>query len=398
MSVPWETETYRVHTPKSKGASDVTISQYAARLATAAALYAVAGRVGLTIPFTANNVSPIWPASGVALACLLLFGWQCWPAIAVASFLVNFFSPLPPLAALGLAVGNTSAALAGIFLLRRIPGFHPSLSRLRDVLGLIAFPAALASMISASFGSCVFALLGIKPWVSLGPTWLIYYLGDATGILLAAPLLLSLGEWAHLRPTRRILELLGLVFLLAATCLLLFDERLHLAASHSVMALLVFPFVLWAAIRFGISGTAMSNVVIASFAVIETAAGSGPFSKSGPFTNALLLQFFFATVAISGLLLAAVIAERRNAEAEREKLIREQAAQEAARESEKRYRLIVEMANEGIWTLDSRYRTTFVNRQFAEMLGYEPEEMLGKNASEFCPDAFPVSFANEAGG
>ncbi len=390
--MPWETETYRVDrslSPKSEGASDVTISQYAARLATTAALYAVAGRVGLTIPFTANNVSPIWPASGVALACLLLFGWQCWPAIAVAAFLVNFFSPLPHLAALGLAVGNTSAALAGMFLLRRIPGFHISLSRLSDVLALIAFPAALASIISASFGSSVFALLGIQPWASLGPTWLIYYLGDATGILLAAPLLLSLGEWAHLRPTRRILEFLVLLLLLAATCLVLFGERLNLAARHNVLALMVFPFVLWAAIRFGISGAAMSNIVIASFAVIETAGGFGPYSKSGPFTNALLLQFFFATVAVSGLLLAAVISEQRHAEAEREQLIREQAAQEAARESEKRYRRIVEVANEGIWTLDSQARTTFVNRQFAEMLGYEPEEMLGKNASEFCPDAFP---------
>ena len=390
--MPRETETSRAEylgSPKSKGASDVTIAQYAARLATTATLYAVAGRIGLTMPFTANNVSPIWPASGVALACLLLFGWQCWPAIAVAAFLVNFFSSLPPLAALGLAVGNTSAALAGAFLLRRIPGFHISLSRLRDVLALIAFPAALASIISASFGSTVFALLGIKPWASLGPTWLIYYLGDATGILSAAPLLLSLGEWAHLRPTRRILEFLVLLLLLAATCLLLFDERLHLAARYTVLALLVFPFVLWAAIRFGISGTAVSNIVIASLAVIETAAGFGPFSKSGPFTNALLLQFFFATVAVSGLLLAAVIAERHNAEAEREQLIREQAAQEAVREGEKRYRLIVEMANEGIWTLDSRHRTTFVNHRFAQMLGYEPEEMLGKNASEFCPDAFP---------
>jgi PAS domain S-box-containing protein len=392
LGVPWESDTYRkehsrLH--KSRGAVDAGIANYSVRLATTAALYVVAGRVGLAIPFTANNVSPIWPASGVALACLLLFGWQCWPAVTAGAFLVNVFSPLPPLAALGLALGNTSGALAGVFLLRRIPGFQISLSRLRDVLGLIAFPAALTSMISASVGCIVFALSGIKPWTSLGPTWLTYYLGDATGILSTAPLLLSFGEWAHLRPVRRILEFLGLLLLLAATCLLMFDEPRQMAARHSVLALVVLPFILWAAIRFGIGGTAVSNLVIGSFALIETARGVGPFTDSKPFVNALLLQFFFAIVTISGLVLAAVIAERRNAEAEREKVIREQAAQEAVRQTEKRYRLIVEVANEGIWTLDSQLRTTFVNRQFAEMLGYEPNEMLGKHAAEFCPDTFP---------
>ncbi|HUB33130.1 MAG TPA: MASE1 domain-containing protein [Bryobacteraceae bacterium] len=372
-------------------------AKYAARLVTTAALYAVAGRIGLAIPFTASNVSPIWPASGVALACLLRFGLDCWPAIAAAGFLVNFFSPLPPLAAAGLAVGNTSAAIAGYFLLRRIRGFDISLSRLRDVLGLIAFPAALASVISASFGSSVFSLFGIKPWPTMRPTWLIYYVGDATGILSVAPLLLSLGEWAQPHLARRVLEFSALLVLLAAACLLLFDERLHFAVHDSVLALLVFPFVLWAAIRFGISGTAVTNIVIGSFAVIETARGSGPFSSGDHLTNALLLQFFFATVTISGLLLAAVIAERGNAEAEREEVIRKQAAQEAVLESERRYRLIVEMANQGIWTLDAQNRTTFVNRQFAQMLGYEPEEMLGKSAREFCGDGFPCPSPTEQG-
>jgi len=392
VGVPWGSDTYRREHSRSRkfrGDVDVGIANYSVRLATTVALYAVAGRVGLAIPFTVNNVSPIWPASGVALACLLLFGWQCWPAITAGAFLVNFFTPLPPLAALGLALGNTAAALAGMFLLRRIPGFQTSLSRLRDVLGLIAFPAALTSMISASVGCIVFALSGIEPLVSLGPTWLIYYLGDAMGILSTAPLLLSFREWACLRSVRRILEFLGLLLLLAATCLLMFDEPSQMAARHSVLALMVFPFILWAAIRFGISGTAVTNLVIGSFAAIETARGLGPFTDSAPFVNALLLQFFFATVTISGLLLAAVIAERRNAEAEREKVIRQQAAQEAVRQTEKRYRLIVELANEGIWTLDSQLRTTFVNRQFAEMLGYEPNEMLGKHVGEFCPDTFP---------
>jgi PAS domain S-box-containing protein len=361
------------------------------RLAGTGVLYFLAGMAGLAVPFTAGNVSPVWPASGVALACLLLFGWGCWPAICLAAFLVNYSSHLPFLAALGLAGGNTAAALAGAFLVQSIPGFRTSLARLRDTLGLILLAAALCSAISASIGTGVLLLSGVKPWATGTTVWLMYYLGDAMGILLAAPLFLSLGELFKVRSAARILEMAGLLLLTALTSMLLFDEHVYFATRHTVLALLVFPFVLWAAIRFGVAGTALINAVIAAVALLATAHGLGPFSKDLPFTNALLLQLFFATLAVSGLLLSAVIAERKATEAERENLIRKQATQEAEWEGEKRYRRIVELASEGIWTLDAQGCTTFVNRQLAHMLGYEPEEMAGRSALEIGPEAFRTS-------
>jgi PAS domain S-box-containing protein len=367
------------------------------RLIGTGVLYFLAGMAGLAVPFTAGNVSPVWPASGVALACLLLFGWRCWPAIYLAAFLVNYFWHLPLLPALGLAGGNTAAALAGAFLLRSIPGFQTSLTRLRDMLGLMVLAAFLSSTISSSIGTAVLLFSGVKPWAEEAPLWTLYYLGDAMGILLAAPLLLSFRELLKLRSVARILELAGLFLLAALTSVLLFDEHLNFAGRHTVLALLVFPFVLWAAIRFGVAGTSLVNAVIAAIALLATAHGLGPFSKDLPFINALLLQLFFATVAVSGLLLSAVIAERQATEAEREYLIREQATQEAEREGEKRYRRIVELANEGIWTLDARGRTTFVNRQLAHMLGYEPKEMAGRTVPDFCPEASPASLL-EVGG
>lgn len=347
-------------------------------------LYFLAGMAGLAVPFTAGNVSPVWPAAGVSLACLLLFGRRCWPAVYLAAFLVNFSWHLSFLEALGLAAGNTVAALAGAFLLQNILSFQCSLTRLRDMLGLVLLAAPLSSAISASCGTGVLFLAGSKPWVSHGPSWTMYCFGDAMGIVLAAPLLLSFRELVKVRPAVRIAELAGLLLLTALTCVLLFDEHLYFAARHTVLALLVFPFVLWAAIRFGVVGTALTNAVITTVALLATAYGMGPFSKDVPFVNALLLELFFGTVTVSGLILSAVIAERKETEAERERLIREQATQQAEREGEKRYRRIVEMANEGIWTLDSSGCTTFVNRQFANMLGYEPQEMDGKSALTFC--------------
>jgi len=75
------------------------------------AAYLLAGKIGLAVPFTSGNVSPFWPPAGVALAAVLLFGYRIWPAVALGAFTVNFFTPIPHLAAIGIAFGNTVGPL-----------------------------------------------------------------------------------------------------------------------------------------------------------------------------------------------------------------------------------------------------------------------------------------------
>jgi PAS domain S-box-containing protein len=58
-------------------------------------------------------------------------------------------------------------------------------------------------------------------------------------------------------------------------------------------------------------------------------------------------------------------------------------AERALRDSEERYRRIVEMADEGIWAINSQARTTYVNRRMAEMLGCSVGEIVGRSAFEF---------------
>src|SRR5207245_3901529 len=68
-------------------------------------------------------------------------------------------------------------------------------------------------------------------------------------------------------------------------------------------------------------------------------------------------------------------------------------AEEAVRASEARYRQIVETAFEGVWIIDSNNRTTFVNHRMAEMLGYVPEEMLGRPVLTFMDHDAQAAFA-----
>src|SRR6266446_8600169 len=137
---------------------------YLLRLSSVFGLYLAAGKLGLSAPFTSGNVSPVWPASGVALASVLLWGYEVWPGLALAAFFVNFLSPIPALSCIGIAIGNTLSALLGGYLVRRFANDRPSFERLRDVLGLMAFGAAIAPMIAASVGATTLLLTHVRAW------------------------------------------------------------------------------------------------------------------------------------------------------------------------------------------------------------------------------------------
>ena len=82
--------------------------------------YCIAGKLGqATTNIRSSNLSPVWPAYGIALAAFLVCGRRIWSAIALGAFLIAFFSPVTHLAALGQAVGATLAAFTGAFLLQQ---------------------------------------------------------------------------------------------------------------------------------------------------------------------------------------------------------------------------------------------------------------------------------------
>lgn len=70
------------------------------------------------------------------------------------------------------------------------------------------------------------------------------------------------------------------------------------------------------------------------------------------------------------------------------------AAEAALRESEERNRIIVETAQEGIWVLDASNRTVFINKKLADMLGYSPDEIMGRPPTDFIPPD-DVAFTEE---
>jgi len=278
------------------------------QVATVFLAYLVAGTLGqATTSIRSGNLGPVWPASGIALAAVLACGYRIWPGIAASAFLVAFQSPVFLLTAVGQAAGATLAAVSGTFLLRRVANFDPALPRLRDALALIVLGAFASATVSASIGVVSLFATQLQAYAGLPSAWLIYWLGDATGVLLVTPLVFTLPTLLEVRSRGRTVELAVLLTLLMAACFLVFGDLPFFPIRLHVLAFAVLPFVMWAAIGFGIGGASLSVFLVATAATLLTAMGSGPFSAHTPFINAALLDVLFVVLAVSGLPLAAVI-------------------------------------------------------------------------------------------
>src|SRR3954463_8343245 len=84
-----------------------------------AAIYLVAAKFGFTLAFTAEQVTLVWPPTGLALAAVLLLGIDIWPGIFLGAFVANITSREPAAVALAIAMGNTLEAVAAAWLVRR---------------------------------------------------------------------------------------------------------------------------------------------------------------------------------------------------------------------------------------------------------------------------------------
>lgn len=376
------------------------------RLAIVFICHFTAGELGLAVPFTSSNVSPVWPAAGVAVAAVLIWGVEVAPAIATAAFLLNFLHAIPFLPALGMGIANMSSALLAGYLLARLFDFKPSLASLKDVLRFVLISALVAPTVAAFLGLASLSLAHKSAWSGFAAAWRIWWIGDAMGVLVVAPLLLA---WRDLTQRCRgwgLFELSVLsLFVLASSCLVFGP---WVAFRDDVLAFVVFPFVIWAAIRFRVAGAAISSVLLSAVAVWGTAHGFGPFVNHSALRNAELLQMYIAVTALTGLILSAVINEREQiakADALKEKLLIGVEAEKEALEAkvfertrqleEKTAKLsqqarLLDLANDGIFVRDAVGNISYWNEGAERLYGWTAEETLGRSTHELLKTEFPI--------
>ena len=276
-----------------------------------AVVYVASARLGLSLAFVEEAVTLIWPPTGIALAALLLLGYRMWPGIVLGAFVANLWSNGSVLFSVGTAIGNPLEALAGAYLLHRVIAFRTDLDRVKDVAGLVLLAAMLAPTISATIGVFSLSLSGGAAWADFGSIWLGWWMGDALGTLIVAPVLLTVAGRPWRRYTRaQYLEALVLLAGLAALTYVEFVASASFLEASWPLAYAIYPFVIWAALRFGPPGAAAAVLLSSIIAVLGTIRGNGPFAEGSDFDNVLQLLVFMAMLALTALLLGAVIAER----------------------------------------------------------------------------------------
>lgn len=289
--------------------------------AVALAYYATA-KVGLVLALVGDQVTPLWLPTGISVAALLMAGRKVWPGVALGAFCANVALQSGFGAVVLITIGNTAAPLLAWYLLTRF-GLRRELDRLRDAL-LLVFAAAFGAMtVSAAVGTAALKLDNTVPWHDLPAVFAVWWTGDAMGVLVFTPLLLTLPRHWHV-PPRRLLEA---VALLAITLGL----SLFVTISQQRLLFLVFPMLIWAALRFQHAVAAPCAVII-SIAAVMSAAG-GHFTGNTVLTTMIVLQAFNGSVALTGLILSAVTSERNQAREAIERA-RQQLAETVARYQE----------------------------------------------------------------
>lgn len=166
------------------------------RILLLALAYVAAGRLSLLLAIPPGFVSGLFLPMGIALGALLIWGLPMSFGVFIGSTLLNIsISPaatisLPVvLLAAEIAVGSTLASLVGALLIRRFVGFPDSLTDERKIFAFFALGGPIATSISASVGVCVLYLNDLIPAKQMLNSWWTWWIGDAIGVLIAAPLM-----------------------------------------------------------------------------------------------------------------------------------------------------------------------------------------------------------------
>src|SRR5256714_2184007 len=387
---------------------------YVGLISIVAALYFAAAKLSLMLAIPPGYATAVWPPSGLALAAVLLAGNRAWPGIWLGAALANVTVESSALAAVFIGTGNALEAMVGASLIRHFIGVPRRFERGEDVFKFVGL-IAIASMVAATIGTLSIVATGAIPWADFPAHWWTWWQGDTTGIIIVTPLILL---WTDAPPEARRLsrkfETTGFALGLALTAYAVVSTD-AIAGTHSpspVLLFLSFPFIIWAAFRFEEREVAATIAALSAIAIASTIIGRDPLPSDSINTSLLLLLAFIGIAAVTGLVLSAVVDERRRATealrqardglarrvAERAQALEEanQALQhdiavrskleEEFKRSEEKIRLMVEgIQDYAIFMLDPDGKVASWNADAEKIKGYKAEGMIGHHVSRFYP-------------
>ena len=267
--------------------------------------YFGAARLGLLLAPPELAISLIWLPTGIAVAVLYRWGLHFWPAIMLAAVILQeiSFGVKWPLAGC-IVAGQTLGPVVTTWMLRSF-GLHYAFSRRRDI-GIFTACALVGMLIPPTFGVTSLFTAGVIAPGAFGSSWLNWWLGDFMGVLVAAPLFLSLGPegWGRIAARRREF----LVWALISVTVMAGIFFMEATPGVRIIPLIFVPLVLtvWAALRFDATGTSFGVLLLAVLASSGTAAARGPFLQPGIYEGVFLLWAYLAFATVLSLMITAI--------------------------------------------------------------------------------------------
>ena len=339
-----------------------------------ALVYFLVARFSLSFLIKPVGIAAIWPPAGIFLSAVLLTRRRLLPWLATVLFLTDLLAELlaatPPIVSLAYAAALTGDALLSAWLLHR---FSPGMPNFRKIRQVIAF-LLLCVLLSNALMSIVAALaawtfLKAPFWTS----WLWWWSSDGVGSLLVTPLVMSLAFEIR----TRFVDVKKLHYAEGALLLLLTAFLSNYAISHFLdntafiflLNLYIFPFLIWAALRFGVFGAVATSGILAAVILKQALAGAfTQFGFSSSLETILVVQVYIALSAIPSILLASVVIEREQVEVD-------------LRESEDKFKYVFENSSIGK-SITYAAGEIHVNRAFSNVLGYSIEDLQHKSWQE----------------
>ena len=277
-------------------------------------IYFVAGKLALKLAFVNASASAVWPPAGIALAALLVLGYRVWPAIFVGAFLVNLTTAGNIFTSLGIASGNTLEALCGAWLVNRFAGGDQVFDRPQNVFKF-AVAALISTSVSPSLGVTSLALVVFAPWANYWTIWSTWMLGDFSGDLVVAPLLVLWSIPATQRNwnKKEAIEVSVLLLLLVILAEIVFGGWFPVSARNYPISFICGPIVIWTAFRFTPRETTTGIFVLSAIAIWGTLNGFGPFILRTDNQSLLMLQAWTTALTITAMAIAAAISEGNRA-------------------------------------------------------------------------------------
>jgi diguanylate cyclase (GGDEF)-like protein len=300
--------------------TNLSIPKYWGEIIAVALVYIVSARIGQLFSIEPGNVTPVWMPSGLMLAWVLIRGRYVWPGVFLGAFVGNvwayadFSSLSMTIASLSSGsangLGDAVCSVGSAYCFTLFNGDGNPFKSLKAFLLLFLFGVLLGPLLSALVGVSALLATGFLTTGSYGISLFTWFLGDAVGVLVFTPMLLT-----YFFPRQeRSKKISNLEIVIFVTTLFLipfigfFPDIL--STLRQQQGLLFVPVFLWGVLR-------MNQIVIFNsvgyfsvLLIIASYFGAGLIEYESQFESVLILQLYIIVTISSVFILSSLVNEK----------------------------------------------------------------------------------------